>query len=422
MSALRFLNLLVTQGKSIGITKFAKFFLMIFTFLVTSTFSPGIPEISFAQVSTQKVSPVKPAEQPKQFQTQPKPQFQVSPSIKVVYPNGGETWEKGKTYTIRWTSQNVSGNVKIMLKWGTGSGGWYTITESTASSGIYIYNVPKTEIGQEGPEFKIFVMTSDGNVKDESDGFFRIESKKEITVIYPNGGEIWEQEREYTFRWRTSGKIDDVCILLENERGVKVHLLWSEKQQTKIPNTGSFRWLARFFRPGKYRVHITPYGLSPTGQVPSEGADTSDGKFEIIPPGVELACGIGEFGPVTKTTYYVFAAEKTKYVKFDIFIRNNGTKILNMVPIIWFVLKQPGNIVLLQEEAGFGNVYPNKIYETTLKFNYEKLKAYPFYGEHQKKWEKGEYSFMIEVDPKNILGEAESARTNNKCEVKFKIE
>src|SRR5207249_3130396 len=36
------------------------------------------------------------------------------PYITVTRPNGGETWIKGNTYTVTWTS-NISGNVKIQL-------------------------------------------------------------------------------------------------------------------------------------------------------------------------------------------------------------------------------------------------------------------------------------------------------------------
>ncbi|MGQ9638620.1 MAG: hypothetical protein ACUVT6_12660 [Thermodesulfobacteriota bacterium] len=77
--------------------KISKYFLIIFIFIVGSNYCSLTQKTLFAQISTQKISPVKPAEQPKQFQTQPKPQFQVSPSIKVIYPNGGgRSGKKGK--------------------------------------------------------------------------------------------------------------------------------------------------------------------------------------------------------------------------------------------------------------------------------------------------------------------------------------
>jgi CHAT domain len=92
--------------------------------------------------------------------------------IRVLYPNGGETWQGGKDYTIRWQSQGISGNVKIMLKGaGSGSGGWYTVASSTPNDGSYLYHVPDN-LGWE--KYKIHVMTLDGSVEDESDGEFTI--------------------------------------------------------------------------------------------------------------------------------------------------------------------------------------------------------------------------------------------------------
>ena len=102
-------------------------------------------------------------------------------SIKVLYPNGGEIWEKGKKYTIRWEGKGLSGNVKIMLKWGTGSGGWFTVTESAVNSGSYNYTVPKTGIGQEGGQFKIYVMTRDESIKDASDREFTITASTSLS-------------------------------------------------------------------------------------------------------------------------------------------------------------------------------------------------------------------------------------------------
>lgn len=94
--------------------------------------------------------------------------------IKVSCPNGGETWEKGKIYTIRWESRGINELVKIMLKWGTGSEGWYTLAASIPNKGSYAYKVPDTGVGQSGSQFKIYVMTLDESVKDASDRYFTI--------------------------------------------------------------------------------------------------------------------------------------------------------------------------------------------------------------------------------------------------------
>ena len=93
---------------------------------------------AYAQVQIKEVEPKK------QFKrVEPtKPEKLEIPTIKVLSPNGGETWVKGKPYTIRWTSKGLKGNVKITLeKW---QGQWYTIAESAPNTGRYSYTVPKS--------------------------------------------------------------------------------------------------------------------------------------------------------------------------------------------------------------------------------------------------------------------------------------
>jgi len=157
-----------------GLLKISKYFLVIFVLMVGSNYSSLTQKTLFAQISTQKASPVKPVEQPKQFQTQPKSQFQVSPpSVKVTYPNGGEIWEEGKTYTIRWSSENLRGNVQIQLCWSlTGPGGLHTIS-NVPNTGSYNFTVPK--LGEQVEIAPYLIISSmDGRAKDASDNVFTI--------------------------------------------------------------------------------------------------------------------------------------------------------------------------------------------------------------------------------------------------------
>lgn len=43
-------------------------------------------------------------------------------SLEMVHPDGGELWKKGRTYTIRWNSENLTGDVVVKLKGGHRSG------------------------------------------------------------------------------------------------------------------------------------------------------------------------------------------------------------------------------------------------------------------------------------------------------------
>lgn len=124
------------------------------------------------------------------FQPAPKPEFKVAepkvkpgqlagqlaapqPKITVLYPNGGEIWEEGKTYTIRWTSENVQGNVNIQLWWSlTGPGGLHTIM-NVPNTGSYNFTVPKlSEQVRITPYLGISSM--DGKAGDWSDNVFTI--------------------------------------------------------------------------------------------------------------------------------------------------------------------------------------------------------------------------------------------------------
>ena len=108
-------------------------------------------------------------------------------------------------------------------------------------------------------------------------------------------------------------------------------------------------------------------------------------------------------------------------MNFEVFVINRGTQLIKHVPVMWSILKQPGNMVIVQEEAAFDNVYPNRRYRTVLKFVYKKSKAYPFYWNKKKIWKKGNYSFEFEIDPMNTLGQPELSRSVQKCRVDFKV-
>ena len=340
----------------------------------------------------------------------------VKPSITVLYPNGGEKWEKGGKYNIQWKSTGIKGKVKIKLKWGRGHGGWYTLTGSTDNDGSFEYTVPES-LGHTGNLFKIHVMNSTEFVKDESDGFFRILIPEYLKLVYPNGGEELEQFREYTIRWISRGKVGIVQLWVEKKNGHKYNLIYSATQGKKsyVHDTGSYLWrIGRKPSPGKYKVLIRTVG--------NKVSDKSDREFDVILPRICLSCGIGLFGESRKTTFYLFAAKQTKSMKFEVFVINCGSQMIMHVPVMWSVLKQPGNLVLVQEEAGFGNVYPGRRYKSWIKFVYQKSKAYPFYGRNKKIWKKGNYSFVFEIDPLNKLGQSEFLQKGKKCRVDFKVE
>ncbi|MCL6449481.1 MAG: FG-GAP-like repeat-containing protein [Armatimonadetes bacterium] len=101
----------------------------------------------------------------------------TAPEIRVTSPNGGESWAKGSTQTIRWTHAGDCGNtVSILLWWKTGTGqGYRPITPVPVSIdlGEYSWTIPTN-----WPSYstcKVLVMSpSKPSCKDMSDDFLSI--------------------------------------------------------------------------------------------------------------------------------------------------------------------------------------------------------------------------------------------------------
>jgi photosystem II stability/assembly factor-like uncharacterized protein len=63
------------------------------------------------------------------------------PSISVESPQGNAHWFKQLPYTIRWSSDQITGNVKIQLSRDSGHNWPYTITPGTTNLGEFLWTV-----------------------------------------------------------------------------------------------------------------------------------------------------------------------------------------------------------------------------------------------------------------------------------------
>ena len=89
----------------------------------------------------------------------------------IISPNGGEIWMQGSTENISWTSENVI-SVKIELSINNGTS-WSTITDSTASTGIYSWLVNASQTSNQAL-IRISDLTN-GNILDQSYDVFTID-------------------------------------------------------------------------------------------------------------------------------------------------------------------------------------------------------------------------------------------------------
>lgn len=93
-------------------------------------------------------------------------------SITVLDPNGGESWAGGSTHNILWTSQDVTGNVKIQYTTNN-KRTWKTVTNSTANDGTYSWTIPTQRRTSKRCYVRITSL-DDASVYDDSDARFTI--------------------------------------------------------------------------------------------------------------------------------------------------------------------------------------------------------------------------------------------------------
>ena len=158
-------------------------------------------------------------------------------SITVTTPVGGENWSRGDTETIRWTSSEVTENVKIELLYDDNVED--IISSSTDNTGSFNWLIPST--GSTGNAYKIRVASTTryATVRDDS-STFSIDNGSppaSITVTTPVGGENWSRGDTETIRWTSSGVTENV----------RIELLYNGSLNSNITdstdNIGSFNWL-----------------------------------------------------------------------------------------------------------------------------------------------------------------------------------
>jgi len=155
--------------------------------------------------------------------------------IIVQTPNGGEEWTSGFNYDITWVSQDVAGPLSIEYSKDDFATDINVITASTENDGYYQWKVP------EDPSTTVKIRiydTTDPSVWDTSDDYFTILPKPTITVLVPNGGEVWDAGQTYNITWESSGDVGNVKIGYSKDNFVDdVNVI-----VTSTENDGVYEW------------------------------------------------------------------------------------------------------------------------------------------------------------------------------------
>jgi subtilisin family serine protease len=149
------------------------------------------------------------------------------PSITVIKPSAGKTHNPGKTMKIDWTTQNMSGDVKIRLRRSDGSQAYTVVEAISHDSSPYYYTIPVTVVLG-----RYFVRIKQGSIIRGDSGEFDIGT---ITVTAPTSG-AYSAGDPVTIAWSTEAISGDVEIFMRKSDGSEKHVF-----QYGVPHDGSPR-------------------------------------------------------------------------------------------------------------------------------------------------------------------------------------
>ena len=201
----------------------------------------------------------------------------VSPSFTLAVPNGGEVWAVGTNQNIRWDSSGKdAGAIRddLLLQYSSDEGQtWNVIASHLSNSGTYNWIVPDTL------SESCLVRISDSTrpaTTDTSDAVFEI-SLPRVSVLSPNGGELWPVGVQYPVTWESVGAVsNDIRIEYSLDNFVTAHVV-----EASQPNTGEYLWTVPDDISDTVRVRLTD------NQRPGI-TDSSDLTFAITLPRLTL--------------------------------------------------------------------------------------------------------------------------------------
>lgn len=168
--------------------------------------------------------------------------FSISgaPYLRVIAPNGGEKWEIGKSYDIKWEVRNVE---KIRIAYSTDDGSNWTriIRDVDAAPGKFTWTIPNDLTPSETCRMRI-VDESNDEVFSESYTVFTIattDTTPYLRVISPNGGEELEILKNFEITWEARN-VSTVSISYATDGGVH----WKQIASNIDASVGTYIWRA----------------------------------------------------------------------------------------------------------------------------------------------------------------------------------
>lgn len=194
-------------------------------------------------------------------------------SITITAPNGGEAYAQEDTLPITWTSSGDAGaHVQILAH---GAGQTFVLADATENDGAFDWAIPTAQ--PDGTDYTVEVRSVEiPGVSDNSNSPFRISGvtlENRITVLSPNGGEVFVRGTAVQIRWDSVGQVgSSVKIVLR--RGAYTGTLFGA-----TPNDGIHNWNI----PSTYPV-ASGFTIEISSVDDPAIVDGSDTAFSIVTP------------------------------------------------------------------------------------------------------------------------------------------
>jgi formylglycine-generating enzyme required for sulfatase activity len=182
-------------------------------------------------------------------------------SIRVIYPNGGESWPTGSTQNITWEESGFCGSSKVELV----RNGSVCMRLADVASGTSCVWQSVGQCGGSTEGYKIRVTDWTTQASDESDETFSIPfGVCSINVSSPTGGEIWPVGSTQTITWSASGACGPTVKIDLLREGAVCRTVASG-----VANSGSYTWHSAWQCGGNtdgYAIRVTDWNTGASDQ------------------------------------------------------------------------------------------------------------------------------------------------------------
>ncbi|BDS11782.1 T9SS type A sorting domain-containing protein [Aureispira anguillae] len=233
-------------------------------------------------------------------------------SITLVQPNGGEVLYACETYPVQWTQTGTVSNYWNIDYSLDGGIIWTSVASNYLSTnGQFNWTVPNVQSSTVLMRVRDALNTT---TEDTSDAVFTINIP--ITLISPNGGEVWKGRTVQNITWNAAGTSNSYTIQYSTDNGTN----WNNLAIGYNSPTGTYSWTVPSMDT------TTTCMVRVMDHVQNCMQDVSNAVFTIVPPDPVLtAPNSGTLRPLCNYNIRWITSSFISNVKLEYSLNNGST-------------------------------------------------------------------------------------------------